>query len=363
MYLEHLSLLNFKNITTAELDFSASLNCFVGSNGAGKTNILDAVHYLSLTRSSLGMSDAQCVEHGENFFMIKGHYRLPDQRSEQISVSYKRSSGKKVMRSGKEYDRLMNHIGLIPVVMVSPSDTALISESGEERRRFFNTHLSQIDNIYMESLARYNSLLAQRNKLLKSPSGYDEILDILSEQLSDVGAVIYDKRADFTARLSPLVSKYYSQISSDSETVRIEYRSSLAEKPLRELLTENLSKDYALGFTSVGIHRDELLLSIKDYPIRRYGSQGQQKSLLVALRLAEAKIVQQHSGKNAILLLDDVFDKLDIERVGNLIGLVSGEDFGQIFITDSNKVRLEGILGQFASEYRLFCVDGGEVER
>lgn len=363
MYLDHLSLLNFKNIEAAELDFSASLNCFVGSNGAGKTNILDAIHILSLTRSSMAMSDNQCVTHDESFFMIKGHYLLPDDRSELISVSYKRNGGKKVMRSAKQYERLMDHIGLLPVVMVAPSDTSLISDSGDERRRFYNTHLSQTDSQYMSCLSRYNALLAERNKLLKSSSAFQDVIDIISEQLSDLATTIYNKRKEFTEQIAPIIARYYALISSDSEQVKVEYRSSLAQGvSLYDLLQQNLVRDYALGFTSVGIHRDDVAFSISDYPVRRYGSQGQQKSLLIALRLAQAKIMHEQSGRSAILLLDDVFDKLDMSRVENLIQLVAGEDFGQIFITDSNKVRLEAIVERFASDYRLYSVSNGTIE-
>lgn len=364
MVLNHLSLLSFKNIAQAEIDFSSSLNCFVGDNGSGKTNVLDAIHYLSITRSALGMSDAQCVRHGDSFFMAKGTYAAPVDRTEQISVSYRRQTGKKVMRSGKEYDRLMNHIGLIPLVMISPADTYLISESGEERRKFLNTHLSQIDAEYMAALSHYNTLLAERNKLLKNPLGFDEVLCIINEQMAKAGTEIYEKRAAFVERLAPVVAEYYRTISQDTESVDITYRSALVDCSMLELLERNTERDYMLGFTSSGIHRDDMELTIAGYPIRRYGSQGQQKSMLVALRLAQAKILEQiNPENNAIMLLDDVFDKLDMQRVENLIALVSGEHFGQIFITDSNKVRLEAIVERFASDYKLFTVKEGEINQ
>lgn len=364
MVLDHLSLLNFKNIEQAEIDFSTSLNCFVGANGSGKTNVLDSIHYLSLTRSASSMSDLQCVRQGDtNFFIVKGSYTYPDERSEQISVSYRRQGGKKVIRNGKQYDRLMDHIGLVPVVMIAPSDNYLISESGDERRKFLNTHLSQADPHYMAALARYNLLLAERNRLLKNPQGFDEILDILNTQMADVAAVIHSKRRDFVLRIAPVVSCYYRAISGDRETVNVRYRSALSDEPLLDILRRNAQRDYALGYTSSGIHRDELELTILDMPIRRYGSQGQQKSMLIALRLAEAKVMESDSSDKAILLLDDIFDKLDMERVENLIELVSSEDFGQIFITDSNKVRLEGIVARFAADYKLFTLEKGEIRQ
>lgn len=362
MILEELSILNFKNLEQGEIQFSPSLNCFVGQNGSGKTNILDAIYYLSLTKSAMSLSDMQCVRHGEDFFIIKGNYQTNEQRTESITCSYKRSAGKKVHRGAKEYERLSEHIGLFPSILVAPQDTALIADSGDERRRFLNSFLSQIDSQYLTGMMRYNSLLSERNKILKNPSGYNDFLDILSDQLAEVGTAIYERRAEFVTRLAPIVATYYRAISGDAEQVQVRYVSRLQEQPMASLLKSNLERDMVMGHTTVGIHRDEIELTIEDYPIRRYGSQGQQKSLLVALRLSQAKLVAEHCGSQAILLLDDVFDKLDMGRVENLIGLVAGEHFGQIFITDSNKVRLEGILAHFSTNYRLFTVNAGTIE-
>ena len=360
MTLSHLSLTQFKNIEEAELDFSPVLNCLVGPNGSGKTNVLDAIHYLSITRSAVGLSDAQCVRHGDDFFVVKGTYAAAE-RAEQISVSYKRAAGKKLMRGGKEYERLVDHIGLIPVVVVAPGDTHLISESGDERRRFLNTHLSQVDGDYLVRLGRYNGLLAERNRLLKNPSGFDEVISILGEQLSAEGEAIHTKRAAFVAEWAPVVAEYYAVVSGDAERVEASYRSALSERPMAELLEAALQKDYILGHTSAGVHRDELELTIGGRPIRRYGSQGQQKSMLIALRLAQAKAVERATGRKAILLLDDVFDKLDAERVERLIRLVSGEAFGQIFVTDSSTVRLEEVAGSLTTDFSLFDVVQGKI--
>lgn len=359
MTLSHLSLVQFKNIEAAELDFSPVLNCLVGANGSGKTNVLDAIHYLSITRSAVGMSDAQCVRHGDDFFMVKGSYE--SERVEQISVSYRRAGGKKLMRGGKEYERLVDHIGLIPVVVIAPGDTHLISESGDERRRFLNTHLSQVDGEYLVHLSRYNGLLAERNRLLKNPHGFDEVISILGEQLSVQGHAIYQKRAAFVAQWAPLVGEYYAAISGDTEQVAVGYRSVLSAQKMEQLLAASLQKDYILGHTSVGVHRDELELTIGGHPIRRYGSQGQQKSMLIALRLAQAKAVERATGRRAILLLDDVFDKLDAGRVKRLIALVSGAAFGQIFVTDSSTERLEEVAGALQTEFLIFDVSQGAI--
>ncbi|MEG0602625.1 MAG: DNA replication and repair protein RecF, partial [Mucinivorans sp.] len=256
---------------------------------------------------------------------------------------------------------LMNHIGLIPVVMISPCDTYLISEAADERRRFLNTHLSQTDAEYMATLSRYNSLLIERNRLLKNPIGFDDVLVILNEQMADLATVIYHKRAAFVEQLAPIVAEYYCAISGDTETAGVAYRSALSSESMIDILHRTMERDYALGYTSSGVHRDELDLFIGDYPIRRYGSQGQQKSMLIAMRLAQAKMVEMTNAQKVILLLDDIFDKLDSSRVRNLIQLVSSEDFGQIFITDSNKVRLESIVECFSSDYKLFTVSQGEI--
>lgn len=363
MVLERISILNFKNITQADLSFSANINCLLGNNGTGKTNLLDAVYYLSISKSAMNLTDGQCVTHGSDFFMVDGHYLVgEDERRENITCSFKKgSSGKVLKRNGKEYERMADHIGVLPIVMVSPADTALINESADERRRFLNGFLSQIERDYLGALVRYNHLLAERNKILKSGGGYyADVLTIVNMQLADVAAVIFAKRKEFIDKLSPIVSGYYRAISDDREDVSITYKSDLFEAPLEELLEKSAERDRIMGHTTVGVHRDDLVMKILDYPIRKYGSQGQQKCILIAMKLAQFEIIKQVTGLRAIMLLDDVFDKLDFLRVERLMEIVSGDHFGQIFLTDSNKVRIENIIRQINTNHRIFTVEAGD---
>ena len=362
MFLERISILNFKNIPEAELEFSANVNCLVGDNGTGKTNLVDAVWYLSMSKSAVGLTDGQSIRHGEDFFMLDGCYSLGGgERREAVVCSFRRGGGKVIKRNGKEYDRVTEHIGLLPIVMVSPGDTALIHESGEERRRFLNSFLSQTDREYLTAMVKYNRLLQERNRLLKTGplTGFDEILEVLDMQLEQTGTLVYRKRAEMVGRRAPKVAEYYAVLSSDREEVEVSYRSELAEAPFGELLAASRERDRICGFTNCGVHRDDMKLEIMGFPIRKYGSQGQQKSMLLALKLAQFDIIRELRGVKPILLLDDVFDKLDMARVEQLIGMVSSDRFGQIFITDSNKVRLEGILAKMTENYKLFGVGGG----
>lgn len=364
MFLEKISVLNFKNIAEVELCFSANVNCLVGDNGTGKTNLIDAVWYLSMSKSAVGLTDGQSVRHGEDFFMLNGQYSLRGgEGRENVVCSFKRGAGKVIRRNGKEYDRVTEHIGLLPIVMVSPGDTALIHESGDERRRFLNSFLSQTDREYLHAMVRYNHLLAERNRLLKTGAvGFEEVMEVLDMQLAEVGTVVHGKRAEMIGRLAPKVGEYYAILSSDREAVEITYKSDLTEADFAGLLAASRERDRACGFTNCGIHRDDMKLEILGYPIRKYGSQGQQKSMLLALKLAQFDIIRELRGVKPILLLDDVFDKLDLSRVEQLIGMVSSDRFGQIFITDSNKVRLEGILAKLTENYKLFGVADGVIE-
>lgn len=363
MFLKKLSAINFKNLRQTELSFGPGINCFVGGNGAGKTNIIDAIYYLSMCKSALTMTDAQSVCHGCDFFVLDGEYATAADRKESVVCSFKKGAGKTLKRNGKEYEKLSNHVGLIPVVIVSPADSALVNDAAEERRRFLNSFISQLDKPYLAAMIRYNQVLGQRNRLLKQADGATaagQIMEILDMQLVEAGEAVHRKRAEIVERLTPLVAEYYRILSDDSEQIELIYQSELNERPLAELLEQAREKDRINQFTTSGVHRDDMKMRIGGYALRKYGSQGQQKSFLVALKLAQYTIVAQHTGEKPILLLDDLFDKLDMQRVERLLQLVAREEFGQIFITDCNKVRLQGILDRSGQQYALFNVEGGK---
>ncbi len=360
MRLRKLTLVNFKNIASEQLTLCNGINCMVGDNGAGKTNLMDAVYYLSMCKSSLQMTDGQSIRHGEEFFMVEGQYLSESQKTETITCAYSRKTGKVLKRNGKEYERLSDHVGLIPAVIVSPADSALISDTAEERRRYLNAFISQLDRPYLNAVMRYNAVLAERNRLLKmhpDPS----ILEIYDMQLAEHGSRIHAARTEFTDRLKPLVAEYYRTLSGDREEVELLYKSELNDRPFTELLQESRAKDLVCEFTTTGIHRDDLTLRIGGYPLRKYGSQGQQKSFLIALKLAQYAIVARETGERPILLLDDLFDKLDTSRVEQLLHLVRDDAFGQIFITDCNATRLRSILDHSGDDYALFSVGDGAV--
>lgn len=360
MYLKKLVLINFKNIAQAEITLSERINCFVGDNGAGKTNVLDAVYYLSMSKSALTMTDGQSVRHGEDFFVVEGTYVGDSGSNDTVNCSFLRRSGKVLKLNGKEYDRMADHVGRFPVVMVSPQDSVLITDAAEERRRYLNAFLSQLDRDYLASLMRYNAVLAERNRFLKSSSD-EQMLQIYDMQLADHAARIYERRRDIIERMRPLVAEFYRQLSGDREQVEIEYRSELASASMGELLLASRERDIVNGFTTSGVHRDDMSLRIGGYPLRKYGSQGQQKSFLMSLKLAQYRILAEVCGERPLLLLDDLFDKLDTSRVENLLTLVAGDDFGQIFITDCNRSRLETILSRAGEKYALFMVEGGDI--
>ncbi len=358
MYLRKLTLLNFKNIAESELHFGRGINCLVGDNGAGKTNYIDAVHYLSMCKSAFGMTDGQTIRHGADFFLAEGLYTTDHDRQEQVVCSFSRKGGKVLKRNGKEYERLSDHVGLIPAVVISPADSVLISDAAEERRRFLNAFLSTIDRQYLAALIRYNAVLAERNRLLKMQP--DEVmLLIYDEQLAEHGEKIHARRAQVVSELQPLVAEFYRLLSEDREQVELHYKSELSERPMREILQAARQKDLVNEFTTAGIHRDDLSLKIGGYPLRKYGSQGQQKSFLIALKLAQYTLLAREAGEKPILLLDDLFDKLDAGRVEQLIRLVADEKFGQIIITDCNPTRLSRILDRAGVQYTLYHVTDG----
>jgi DNA replication and repair protein RecF len=315
-----------------------------------------------MCKSAFNPIDTQNINHSEDYFIIQGLYDR-DEKDENIFCAVKQNEGKVFKRNGKEYQRLADHVGLLPVVIISPADLSLIIEGSEERRKYINSVISQFDKLYLDELIRYNRILAQRNKLLKDfaerRNFSEDLIEVIDVQLAQLGNVIFQKRNSFVEKLIPIFQKYYSIVSGDSEHVKLVYQSHLDKENYSDLLKDSISKDRAIQFTSTGIHKDDLILMLGDHPIKKEGSQGQQKTYLIALKLAQFEFIKSLSGIRPILLLDDIFDKLDISRVENFIRLVSDDGFGQIFITDTNKSRLDEILERLHSGYKVFQVDSG----
>lgn len=365
MHLKNLTLINFKNYSEAELSFSGKINCFVGPNGVGKTNMLDAIHYLSMCKSMINTVDSQNIKNEEGFFVVQGDF-LKEQSSHAIYCGFKKGKKKQFKRNDKEYAKLSEHIGLFPLVVVSPLDANLILDGSEERRKFMDSVISQYNRQYLETLIRYNKALTQRNKLLKNfaASGqFDHtVLEVWNEQLAHYGQYIYSERKSFVERLIPIFNQYYRHISLEREEVGLSYKSDLHTMDLLTLLDERTAKDRILQYTTVGVHKDDLVLTLKESPIKKLGSQGQQKSYLVALKLAQFDFLKEVSGIQPLLLLDDVFDKFDRDRVKQIMLLVADNHFGQIFITDTHPDRLQEILAGLPIESQLFGIDlQGEV--
>lgn len=353
MFLERISINNFKNLNERSFNFSPALNCLTGMNGSGKTNVLDAIFHLSMTKSFFNNPDSQSIAYDSANCFISGQYARTDGTKELVSFLLERSGNKVIKRNSKVYKKFSDHIGVIPIVMVSPYDTSLINDSGEERRRFLNHIISQIDIEYLRRLQNYNQLLFQRNRYLKSDSLNYDLLDTYTERLSSNAAYIHQKRGEFISALLPMVKEYYFKLSGGKEEVEIEYSSELKNNSLSELLLINREKERVLKYTPVGIQRDDLLFFMNGNKIKQVGSQGQQKSFLLSLKLAQYEIMKLMYHKEPILLLDDVFDKLDISRVERLLKVVSSENFGQIFITDSNKIRVKELLTSLNKESSL----------
>ncbi len=359
MYLKKLGLTNFKNYELDEMEFSPRINCFVGNNGVGKTNILDAIHYLSLTKSFFNNIDSISIRHGEDYFIIQGTFNRDDE-DDNVYCAFQKQKQKLLKRNGKEYQKLSEHIGRYPVVMISPADSVLISEGSEERRRFMNKIISQYNAEYLDSVLKYGKALQQRNRLLKdfrSSGRFDEdSLSVWDSQLVKYGNYIHSERSALVTELIPVFQEYYDMISSGRERVKLNYRSHLSEGDYSEMLVSTLQRDRILEYTTAGVHKDDLTLEMNDHPVKSLGSQGQQKSYLVALKLAKFDYIKRKSGFSPILLLDDLFDKFDSERVEQIIRLVGNHRFGQIFITDTNQDRLHEILSSHNTDYRLFRI-------
>ncbi|CAM3604313.1 DNA replication and repair protein RecF [Flavobacterium saliperosum S13] len=357
MYLKRLSLFNYKNITEATFDFEAKINCFVGKNGIGKTNILDAIYHLSYGKSYFNPLAVQNIRHGEEFFVVDGVFEK-DQREEQIICSLKKGQKKILKRNNKPYERFSDHIGFIPLVIISPSDQDLIIEGSETRRKFIDSVISQLDSTYLQQLIQYQKIIAQRNALLKyfaaNQTFENDTLSIYNEQLDVLGSSIFEKRKQFLENFIPIFNQHHQSITNSAETVQIVYESQLSEKPLLQLFEENLAKDRVLQYTSVGIHKDDLSFEIDTFPIKKFGSQGQQKSFLIALKLAQFEFIKKQSGVLPILLFDDIFDKLDETRVSKIVEMVNDETFGQLFISDTHPERTESIVKSTHQSYKLF---------
>lgn len=357
MYLKNISLLNYKNITEASFGFDTKINCFVGKNGVGKTNVLDAIYHLSYGKSYFNPQAVQNIKHGEEFFVIDGTFEK-DGRSEQIVCSLKKGQKKVLKRNGKAYDKFSEHIGFIPLVIVSPSDNDLITEGSETRRRFIDSVISQLDAPYLQQLISYQKIIAQRNALLKyfalNHTFDKEQLSVYNEQLQPLGHSIFEKRKKFLEDFVPIFNRHHQAITNSAENVSLIYDSHLHEKGMLTLLDENLQRDRVLQFTSVGIHKDDLLFEIDGYPIKKFGSQGQQKSFLIALKLAQFEFIKQQSGVLPILLFDDIFDKLDETRVAKIVEMVNDEVFGQLFISDTHPERTENIVKSTHQSYKMF---------
>ncbi len=357
MYLKKIALVNYKNFDSASYTFDEKINCFVGYNGVGKTNMLDAIYHLAFAKGYFNSITVQNIKHEADFFLIEGTFEK-DGREEVISCSLKRGQKKAVKRNGKVYEKLSNHIGLIPLVIISPSDTDLIQEGSDVRRKFVDSVISQSDKHYLQDLIAYNKVLSQRNSLLKYFAlnhTFDALnLKIYNEQLSDLGSKIYEKRKQFLEEFIPLFKKRYAYISETNEEANLAYRSHLENERLAILLDESLEKDRMLQYTSVGIHKDDLLYTIDGHSVKKFGSQGQQKSYLIALKLAQFDIIKDQSNTTPILLLDDIFDKLDEVRVAKIISLVNDNDFGQLFISDTHVARTEEVIKKTNQSYKLF---------
>lgn len=360
MVLRLLELVHFKNYREAFFEFSGNLNCFSGSNGAGKTNILDAVHFLSLTKSNFPVADSLCILQGEDFALVKGDF-LRGGEGESVWCTLQQGKRKIIKRDGKEYQRLSDHVGQYPVVMVSPYDIRLIIDGGEERRKFVNAVISQYDHTYLNALIQYDRLLVQRNAMLKTRVADSELISVLDMQLAPLASQIYSVRSSYVEEIVPYFNHYYQEISGKEEMVSVHYRSEVDPDNFAQQLEAALGRDTAIGHTTAGIHRDDIEMLLGGIEIRKIGSQGQQKTFLIALKLAQFGYMFAKTGTKPLLLLDDVFDKLDEQRVANLIRLVSGDSFGQIFITDTHPARIDALLAASNTEHRHFTVANGTI--
>jgi len=357
MYLKQISLFNYKNFAEAGFEFNPKINCFVGKNGIGKTNVLDAIYQLSYGKSYFNPLAVQNIKHGEEFFVIDGEFEKGE-RTEQIVCSLKKGQKKILKRNGKQYEKFSDHIGFIPLVIISPADRDLIVEGSETRRKFIDSVISQLDPAYLQQLIQYQKILNQRNALLKyfalNQVFENDTLSIYNEQLDGLGHVIFEKRKAFLAEFIPIFNIHHQAITGSGETVQLVYESQLHDNNLLTLLQQNTSRDRMAHYTTVGTHKDDLSFEIDHYPIKKFGSQGQQKSFLIALKLAQFEFVKKQCGEKPILLFDDIFDKLDETRVGKIVEMVNNDEFGQLFISDTHPERTEAIVKSTHQSYSIF---------
>ncbi len=357
MHLKHLSLVNYKSFDSKIFEFTPTINCFVGQNGVGKTNVLDAIYHLSFGKSYFNPVTTQNIKHGTDFFMIEGLFEK-NEREEKVICSYKKGTKKVIKRNGKAYERFSEHIGFLPLVIISPADRDLIIEGSDTRRKFLDGVISQSDTVYLQNLINYNKVLAQRNSLLKyfaANHTFDPTtLGVYNEQLASFGTIIFNKRKEFLERFIPVFKEEYLNVAKKEEGISLTYSSKLHHNDFLTLLEHSLDKDRALHYTSAGIHKDDLDFSIDEHPIKKFGSQGQQKSFLIALKLAQFKIIKEQTNTTPILLLDDIFDKLDEQRVAQLVKLVDDDHFGQLFISDTHADRTENVVKSIHQSYKIF---------
>ena len=364
MILKRISILNYKNLEQVEIGFSAKLNCFFGQNGMGKTNLLDAVYFLSFCKSSGNPIDSQNIRHEQDFFVIQGFYEAEDGTPEEIYCGMKRRSKKQFKRNKKEYSRFSDHIGFLPLVMVSPADSELIAGGSDERRRFMDMVIVQYDHEYLDALVRYNKALQQRNVLLKQEEEPDEaLMGLWEEMMAQEGEKIYEKRKAYVEEFIPVFQDFYARISRGKERVGLRYISHGQRGELLDVIRRDRAKDRIMGYSLHGVHKDDLEMTLGEFPIKREGSQGQNKTYLIALKLAQFDFLRRTGSRTTpLLLLDDIFDKLDADRVEQIVKLVSGEQFGQIFVTDTNRDHLDRILEKTDEDYKLFYVENGEIK-
>lgn len=363
MILDRLDIVNFKNIAEAGLSFSPGVNCLLGSNGMGKSNLLEAIHFLSFVRPVQPMPETALIRHGADMLLVKGSYTFPEMphsAPDKIACGIVRGKGKTLKLNGKEYPRISQHIGRFPLVTVTPRDVRLVEESGDERRRLMDTVIAQSDSAYLANLIAYNRALDSRNRMLRSGVKDALLYESVENAMQTASGAVFAARRDWTAAIAPLFAEYYSRISGDAEKASLAYRSVLADACLPDILAATRQKDVALGYTSKGVHRDDLEMQLDGYSARRLGSQGQVKTYTIALRLAIFDFLRESSGKTPLLLLDDIFDKLDAARVGRIMEVVStSENFGQIFITDTNRKHLDEIVEAMQGERLLLEVADG----